>query len=80
MSTPLRPEPDPFSLALGRIEGRLDGIEKRLDGIDHRLEALATKAELRAVRLMVSVGFAVTWTALGGIYAMLFQLAGRLPQ
>ena len=48
MSTPVRPEPDPFSLALGRIEGRLDGIEKRLDGLDHRLEGLATKAELRA--------------------------------
>jgi hypothetical protein len=51
MSTPGRPEPDPFSLALGRIEGRLDGLEKRLDGIDHRLDRLeahmATTAELR---------------------------------
>ena len=54
MGTPGRPEPDPFSLALGRIEGRLDGIEKRLDGIDHRLETLATKVELRTVALMVS--------------------------
>jgi hypothetical protein len=48
--------------------------------IDPLSEAIGEiKAELRMQRLMVSVGFAVTWTALGGIYAMLFQLAGRLP-
>jgi hypothetical protein len=40
MSTPIRPEPDPFSLALGRIEGRLDGIEKRLDGMDKRFDSI----------------------------------------
>ncbi len=55
MSTPIRPEPDPFSLALGRIEGRLDGIEKRLDGIDHRLD----RFEVRVTRL------------LGGLYPVL---------
>ena len=67
MSTPVRPEPDPFSLALGRIEGRLDGIEKRLDGLDHRLEALATKAELRAVSLMVSGLYPLVIAGLGVI-------------
>jgi hypothetical protein len=48
MSTPLRPEPDPFGLALDRIEGRLDGIETRLDGIDHRLD----RVEGRGTRLL----------------------------
>ena len=70
MSTPARPEPDPFSLALGRIEGRLDGIEKRIDGIDHRLETLATKAELRTVALMVSGLYGLVilgFTALGWV-------------
>ena len=63
MSAPVRPEPDPFSLALGRLEGRLDGVEKRLETLE---------------RYMVW-GFGITWTLVGGIYAMLFQLAGRLP-
>jgi tetrahydromethanopterin S-methyltransferase subunit G len=68
MSTPVRPEPDPFSLALGRIEGRLDGLEKRLDSIEIRLATLATKAELRAVGLMVSGLYGLVilgFTALG---------------
>jgi hypothetical protein len=55
MSTPIRPEPDAFSLTLRRIEDRLDGIEKRLDGIDHRLDRL----EVRFRRL------------LGGLYPVL---------
>jgi hypothetical protein len=62
---PERPAPDPFSLALGRIEGRLDGIEKRLDGFDKRFEgidtrfnAMATKAELRswATVILLAIG------------------------
>lgn len=48
-----------------------------IDPLSHALGEL--KAELRMLKWMVSIGFAVTWTALGGIYAMLFQLAGRLP-
>jgi hypothetical protein len=60
MSTPIRPEPDPFSLALGRIEGRLDGIEKRLDGMDHRLDGVDKRLETLE-RYMVW-GFGITWT------------------
>jgi hypothetical protein len=63
MSTPLRPEPDPFSLALGRIEGRLDGIEKRLG----RIEAtMATKAELRVWSALLALLLAAVFRKLWG--------------
>lgn len=40
MSAPERPAPDPFSLALGRIEGHLEGIEKRFDAVDRRFDGI----------------------------------------
>ena len=67
---PERPAPDPFSLALGRIEGHLESIEKRFDGIDkrfegieRRLDGMATRAELRAYMTVILLAFAALFAA-----------------
>jgi hypothetical protein len=69
MSVPERPAPDPFSLALGRIEGRLDGIEKRLDGFEKRFDAMATRAELRAWATVILL-------AIGALFAAVLRHGG----
>lgn len=73
---PERPAPDPFSLAVGRMEGhlegiqkRLDGFEKRFDGIERRLDDMATRAELRAYMTVILL-------ALAGLFAAVLRHGG----
>jgi len=47
MAEPVTPL-DPLSLAIGRLEGRLEGIERELAAVHADLGRYATKAELRA--------------------------------
>ncbi len=54
MAEPVTPL-DPLSLAIGRIEARLDGIDRRLDSVDR---------EVAAVR-------ALFWRGFGGLGSLI---------